>query len=100
MQRVADISADVSKSPARLARFNIRWLLHTAHPMLGLTHNFIKSADGIPGLLHREGAVFEFEDPAPFAYWVQGARVVPTAAEARAHLADLDPRGELVLAEE
>jgi hypothetical protein len=100
MQRVADIYADLGKSPALLALFNVRWLLHSAHPVLGLTHNFIKSADGIPGLVHREGAVFEFEDPAPFAYWVKGARVEPTAAEARAHLADLDPRGELVLAEE
>ena len=100
IQRVADVYADLGKSPALLALFNVRWLLHSAHPVLGLTHNFIKSADGIPGLVHREGAVFEFEDPAPCAYWVKGARVEPTAAEARAHLADLDPRGELVLAEE
>jgi hypothetical protein len=100
MQRVADVYARIGKSPALLGLFNVRWLLHSAHPLHGLTHNFVKNADGIAGIIHREGAVFEIEDPAPFAYWVQGARVAPTAADATARLGDLDLRGELLLAEE
>ena len=99
MQRVADVYARIGKSPALLALFNVRWLLHSAHPTLGLSHNFIKNANGAPGFTPREGAVIEVEDPAPSAYWVKGARVETTAAEAIAHLDDLDRHGELVLAQ-
>jgi hypothetical protein len=100
MQRVLDVYAQIGKAPQLLALFNVRWLLHSAHATLGKTHNFVKSADHVPGIEHREGAVFEVDDPAPYAYWVQGARVQPTVAAALAHLGDLDRRGELVLAEE
>jgi hypothetical protein len=65
-----------------------------------LKSNFIKFPDGVPGLVNREGAVYEFDDPAPYGYWVQGARVEQTTAGALDRLADLDPHGELVLAEE
>ncbi len=100
MQRTADVYARIGTAPELLSLFNVRWLLHAAHPTLGMTHNFVRKADGVPGLVHREGAVFEFEDPAPVAYWVQGARVEATAEDAIARLTDLDRHGELVLAEE
>ena len=100
MQRVNDVYDRIRNSPRLLAIFNVRWSLHSGHPTLGLSHNFVKNVDDAPGLTHQEGAVFEIEDPAPDAYWVQGARVEPTAAEAIAHLDELDPHGELVLTSE
>jgi hypothetical protein len=100
MRRIVDVYGAIGAAPDLLSLFNVRWLLHSAHPVLGLSHNFVKKIDGVPGLTHQEGAVYEFDDPAPVAYWVQGARVTATAADATAHLGDLDRRGELVLAEE
>ena len=99
-QRVLDVYARIGKAPQLLALFNVRWLLQAAHPTLGKSHNFVKSADNIPGIERREGAVYEVDAPAPYAYWVQGARIEPTAAAALARLGDLDRHGELVLAEE
>jgi hypothetical protein len=100
MQRVNDVYDRIRNAPQLLAIFNVRWLLHSGHPTLGLSHNYVKNVEGVPGLTHREGAVFEIADPAPAAYWVRGARVEPTAAEAIAHLDELDTRGELVLTDE
>ena len=100
MKRVMDVYRRAAAYPGILALFNVRWLLHSAHPEHGLSHNFVKSVDSVPGLTLRDGAVAEFDEPAPNAYWVQGARVESTAAAAIARLPDLDPRGELVLAEE
>jgi hypothetical protein len=99
-QRVADVYAGIGKSPGLLALFNVRWLLHSAHPNHGMSHNFVKDADHVPGVTRRDGAVFELDQPAPRAYWVKGARVVAKAADAIERLGELDPRGELVLAEE
>ncbi len=99
-QRLLDVYAQIGKTPQLLGLFNVRWLLHSGHPYHGLSHNFVKSADNVPGIAPRGGAVFEVEEPAPYAYWVQGARVEPTVASALARLADLDRHGELVLAEE
>ena len=100
MQRVNDVYDRIRNAPRLLAIFNVRWLLHSGHPTLGLSHNFVKSVDGAAGLTHRDGAVFEIDGPAPAAYWVQGARVERTVAEAIAHLDELDTRGELVLTDE
>jgi Bacterial membrane protein YfhO len=99
MQRVSDLYARIGKSPELLGLFNVRWILHSAHPVHGMTHNFVKSLDGVPGVTHRDGAVFEVEEPAPRAYWVQGTRVAPTVDDAIAHLGDLDLHGELVVLE-
>ncbi len=99
-QRVLDVYAAIARSPALLGLFNVRWLLHSGHPYQGLSHNFVKSADGVPGIVRREGAVYEIEPRAPYAYWVGGAVVEPTVAAALRRLPELDRRGELVLAEE
>jgi hypothetical protein len=100
MQRTVSVYAKLGTAPEILSLFNVRWLLHAPHPVLGMSHHFVKSTDGIPGLVPHEGAVFELEDPAPVAYWVQGARVEATAADAIGRLPDLDRHGELVLAAE
>ncbi len=100
MQRTADVYAAIGAAPEILSLFNVRWLLHSAHPVHGMSHNFVKKTDGVAELTHREGAVFEFESPAPVGYWVQGARVEATVADAVAHLTDLDRHGELIVAEE
>ena len=60
MQRVADVYAAIGAAPGLLSLFNVRWLLHSGHPALGMSHNFVKKTDGVAGLAHREGAVFEF----------------------------------------
>jgi hypothetical protein len=99
-QRLIDAYKQIGKAPRLLGLFNVRWLLHSANPTLGMSHNFVKGADHVAGVEHRAGAVYEIDDPAPYAYWVEGARVVPTAGAALARLGDLDPHGELVLAEE
>jgi hypothetical protein len=100
LQRVLDVYAQLGKTPQVLGLFNVRWLLHAPHPVVGKTHNFIKSADSLTGITHRDGAVYEVVEHAPYAYWVQGTRVEHTAAAAIARLGALDRRGELVLAEE
>jgi hypothetical protein len=99
LQRVSDLYARIGKSPELLGLFNVRWILHSPHPVHGMSHNFVKTLDGVPGVTPREGAVFEVDAPAPRAYWVQGARVAPTVDDALANLGDLDLHGELVLIE-
>ncbi|HTB73486.1 MAG TPA: YfhO family protein [Polyangiaceae bacterium] len=98
-QRVSDLYARIGKSPELLGLFNVRWILHSGHPVHGMTHNFVKSLDGVPGVTPRDGAVFEADEPAPRAYWVKGARIAATVDDAIAHLGDLDVHGELVLVE-
>jgi hypothetical protein len=102
MQRVLDVYDRLGDAPWILSLFNVRWLLHSEHPYIrhGLRANFVKFVDDVPGLQARDGAVYEFDAPAPYAYWVGGARVERTAAGAVGVLGDLDPHGELVLAEE
>jgi hypothetical protein len=99
-QRVLDVYGAIAKAPGLLGLFNVRWLLHSGHPYHGVTHNFVKNADGVPGLTRREGAVYEVDPHAPYAYWVGGAVVESTALGAMRKLPELDRRGELVLAEE
>ncbi len=95
-QRLVDLPTSRSaRAPQLLGLFNVRWLLHSAHPTQGMSHNFVKGADHVAGIEHRAGAVYEIDDPAPYAYWVEGARVVPAASAALARLGDLDPHGEL-----
>jgi hypothetical protein len=102
MQRVLDVYDRLGDAPWILSLFNVKWLLHSEHPYIrhGWRANFVKFVDDVPGLQERDGAVYEFDAPAPVAYWVGGARVERTAADAAGRLADLDPHGELVLAEE
>ncbi|HEX3772341.1 MAG TPA: YfhO family protein [Polyangiaceae bacterium] len=100
LQRVLDVYDQIGKVPQILGLYNVRWLMHGPFPGLGLTHNFIKSADKLGGFTHRDGSVYEVDERAAAGYWVQGARVTPTVKSAIASLGSLDRKGELVLAEE
>ena len=72
MKRLFDVYGRLREVPQILALFNVKWLLYSAHPYrpYGMKSNFVKSVIGVPGLLERDEAVFELEDPAPYAYWV------------------------------
>ncbi len=57
--------------PARLmALYNVKYYLHSPHPMLQFERHWVPDPDRTPGFTRIKHNLYEVADPSPNAYWV------------------------------
>ncbi len=75
LRRYSAMVEALKKNPNLLARYNVRWVLHSPHPYHGSGHNYV-----VVGRLQRSRAVephlLELLDAKPVAFWSNGVRVM------------------------
>lgn len=85
IQRYGQLMTDEIRShPAQmLSLFGVKYLLFSPHAVMNMAHSFIPNPLALPGVTQKGPHLFELNDPAPNAYWVNSVTVLPSDAAVR-----------------